>query len=348
MLACLRTPGFAFVIAATVAGCFSYGDVGYSGTEYKGCSLATPKSVVAQLGSRYALGSTTTLYLRDLANARVSSDDSQVVHVGPVERAPDEDGVSSEWQVELAFVGAGTAVISVAGSEQDPDAVVSVDVAPVERFEVVLTTDVHRDPVLPLAGRAVIDPSFEVIYFDHDGRLHGRGLAQSLWQATGSGTADAFFNDALASGPQRVEVRAADRASVIPFLAVAPEEVVALELFETQIDEDLIRVHLVGLTESGVQVWNIRPAFALTDTGFYMGSFDYIRDPDARPTELRADAWSSSLRPGLAAVETSIRGTPTRESDNIFACAAVGGRAPVAALLSLLLTVAAVRISRRR
>lgn len=338
-----------FFVVAALSGCINLSDDNpYNIPDYKGCSLASPRTVADQIAPRYALGSTTTLYLDDMINPRVTSSDPDTVYVGPVEVVPaEEEGRSPERKVELAFVGVGSALISVTESSEDPAASATVEVAPFERFEVVLPMAFDRDPVVPLAGRAVIDPAFEVIYFDRDGRLHGRGLAQSDWSTKASGTTDAFFNDELDSGPHQVEVQAGNGSSVILFRAVAPREVVDLELLETKLDENRVRVQLVGLTASGTQVWNIQPVFTLSDAGFYVGSFDYVHDPDARPTSLRADAWSMSLRSKLTAVEASIRGEPTRESDNIFDLtfdsAAVAGSGPVAGLISLFLMVLALR-----
>ncbi|MBT8482505.1 MAG: hypothetical protein HKP36_13060, partial [Myxococcales bacterium] len=203
----------------------------------------------------------------------------------------------------------------------------------------------YHDPVVPLAGRTVIDPEFEVIYYDRGGRLYGQGLAQAEWASAEDLPGDSFFNDTLDSGAHQVEVRAARRASVIPFAAVARDEVVALELLETRLDESLIRLELVGLTQLGTPVWNIDPILLPQGGGLYFGSFEYLRDPDARPVELTAISFAGSPVGALDPIETTFQGEPTREGSSLFSFASVGGNAPLMAFVSLLLMTLALRVS---
>lgn len=345
MLGIYSRSAFMLAMALSAAGCIDF-DFGGGDTEVKGCSAATPHSVTDDLESRYALGSRTTLYLSDLDNPRVTSSDPEVVSVGRIE--PDARDEDEDRLVEIGFVGVGTAVLTVSESGESTPAQVPLEVAALERFEVVLPTGIHSDPVVPLAGKTVIDPELEVIYYDRVGRLHGRGLAQTDWERTTSLTDDAFFNDTLDSGPQSVEVRAGRRRSVIPFAAVAHDDVIALELLETELDEGLIRVDLVGLTEAGTSVWNIDPVFAAAGNGLYLGSFDYFLDPDAAPTELSASAWALSDGTAFDPVETTFHGEPAREGSFLFNFGSVGGHTPVMALVSLLMTALALRGGRRQ
>ena len=265
------------------------------------------------LQSRYALGSHTTLYLSDLDNPQVTSSDPEIVAVGPIE--DDETDEYEDKLVELSFVGAGTAILTISEAGESLPADVPIEVAAFERFEVVLPTVFYRDPVAPLAGRTVIDPEFEVIYYDRDGRLYGQGLAQTEWAPAEDLPGDSFFNDTLDSGPHQVEVRAGHRASVIPFAAVARDEVVALELLETRLDENLIRLELVGLTKSGTPVWNIDPILSPQGGGLYFGSFEYLHDPDARPIRAHRHflRWISGRRAGPHRNHVSGRADPRRK-----------------------------------
>lgn len=333
------------LLAVFASGCLDF-SFGSDSTEVKGCSVATPHSVARDLESRYALGSHTTLYLSDLDNPQVTSSDPEIVDVGPIEL--DETDEYGDKLVELSFVGVGTAVLSISEAGESLPADAPIAVAAFERFEVVLPTGFYHDPVVPLAGRALIDPAFEVIYYDRDGRLYGRGLAGTEWTPAEDLPGDAFFNDTLESGPHEVEVRAGYRASVIPFAAVARDEVVALELLETRLDENLIRLDFVGLTESGTQVWNIEPVFFADGTGIYLGSFEYLHDPGARPTALSANSVALTFNGKLDPIETTFQGEPTRESSPLFSFASIGGRAPLMALASLLLMTLALHAGIRR
>jgi len=331
------------LLALLASGCLDF-SFGSDSTEVTNCSVATPNSVAMDLESRYALGSHTTLYLSDLDNPQVTSSDPEIVAVGPIE----DDETDGDKLVELSFVGIGTSVLTIREAGESLPADVPIEVAAFERFEVVLPTAFHHDPVVPLAGKAVIDPAFEVIYYDRDGRLYGRGLAQTEWTPDEDLPGDAFFNDTLDSGAHQVEVRAGYRASVIPFAAVARDEVVALELLETRLDENLIRLELVGLTESGTQVWNIDPILSPEGGGLYFGSFEYVHDPDARPIELTAMSFPGSAVAALDPIETTFQGEPTREGSSFFSFASVGGRAPLMALISLLLMTLALQLGIRR
>jgi hypothetical protein len=331
------------LLALLASGCLDF-SFGSDSTEVTGCSVATPHSVARDLESRYALGSHTTLYLSDLDNPQVASSDPEIVAVGPIEG----DETDGDMLVELSFVGIGTAVLTISEAGESIPADVPIEVAAFERFEVVLPTAFHHDPVVPLAGKAVIDPALEVIYYDRDGRLYGRGLAQTKWTPDEDLPGDAFFNDTLDHGPHQVEVRADYRASVIPFAAVARNEVVALELLETRLDENLIRLELVGLTESGTQVWNIDPILSPEGGDLYLGSFEYVHDPDARPIELTAMSFAGSPVGALDPIETTFQGEPTREGSSFFSFASVGGRAPVMALSSLLLMTLSLQLGIRR
>lgn len=333
------------LLALLASGCLDF-SFGSDSTEVTGCSVATPDSVAKDLESRYALGSHTTLYLSDLDIPQVTSSDPEIVAVGPIEDdETDEDG---DKLVELSFVGIGTAVLTISEAGESLPADVPIEVAAFERFEVVLPTAFHHDPVVPLAGKAVIDPAFEVIYYDRHGRLYGRGLAQTEWTPDEDLPGDAFFNDTLDPGPHQVEVRADYRALVISFAAVARNEVVALELFETRLDENLIRLELVGLTESGTQVWNIDPILSPEGGGLYFGSFEYVHDPDARPIELTAISFAGSAVGALGPIETTFQGEPTREGSSFFSFASLGGRTPLMALSSLLLMTLALQLGIRR
>jgi len=331
-----------FLLALLASGCLDF-SFGSDSTEVKGCSVATPDSVADDLQSRYALGSHTTLYLSDLDNPQVTSSDPEIVAVGPIE--DDETDEYGDKLVELSFVGIGTAVLTISEAGESLPADVPIEVAAFERFEVVLPTVFYRDPVAPLAGRTVIDPEFEVIYYDRDGRLYGQGLARTEWAPAEDLPGDSFFNDTLDSGPHQVEVRAGHRASVIPFAAVARNEVVALELLETRLDENLIRLELVGLTKSGTPVWNIDPILSPQGGGLYFGSFEYLHDPDARPIELTAISFAGYPVGALDPIETTFQGEPTREGSSLFSFASVGGNAPLTAFVSLLLMTLALRVS---
>jgi hypothetical protein len=303
----------------------------------------TPGSIAMSLQDRYALGATTTLSVTGLNDGEVTSSDPEVVVVTPLDEA----------RFTLDFVGEGKATITVA--EGVESATARVEVAPLERFEVFLLG--YANPPLRLAGRAVIRPSFEVQYFDRHGRLYGGGLAETSWQRIDPHSSfDAFQNLSLESGPHEVEVRVGNRLSVIEFEAVAEDEVRALWILETDVGEGRIRVDAVGITAAGTQVWNIGPYFEVDDD-FFLFSFEYRYDPDARPTTVIAESIALSINGPLEPVQKTIYGTPVSEPFTItfgaaHASAAVttpggGGHGPLVAILSLLLITLLLRMGTR-
>ncbi len=329
-----------FLFACLLSGCFSSGE-----TEIEGCG-ATPKSVAMTLEDRYALGATTTLRVHGLDNPQVVSSNPEVVRVGPIR----------DEEVTLEFVAVGTASITVhegaelvfaAAEESTDSATAEVEVAEVEHFEILLP-GTFDNPALPLAGRAVINPSFQVVYFDRVGRLYGRGLAETSWEASvWAGAGDEFQNPSLEPGPQQVEVRVGDRVSVIDFEVVAQEDVVALEILETVSLRSRVRVDAVGLTESGTQVWNIVPYFEVDDDIFF-GTFEYVLDRTADPSILTAQSLVLSVNGPLDPARKEIyRAKPEDDKATHAVAASTGGQLPLMAITSLLLMTVAMRVGSR-
>jgi hypothetical protein len=317
--------------AVAVSGCFN---LDFGSEDIQGCGTPiTPGSVAMSLQDRYALGATTTLSVTGLDAPEIISSNPEVVSVGPVQ----------DNRVTLNFVGVGEASIRV--SEGDDVATARLEVARLERFEVLLPF--YTDPPLPLAGRAVIDPAFQVRYFDRHGRLYGGGLAETTWERSSGGVADVFHNPSLESGPQQVEVRVGDRLSVIEFEAVAHDEVGALWILETDTGQGRIRVDAVGITASGTQVWNIAPYFDV-DGQLFVGSFEYLHDPDANPSTVIAESIPLSINGPLDPAKMTIYGSPVWETKATYAAAApTGGRAPLMAIISLLLMTLLIRVGVR-
>lgn len=283
----------ALLLPVFVQGCFSL-DFGSGDTDIEGCGVA-PHDVTMDFADRYALGATTTISLSGLREPKVTSSDPDVVQVSAIDQG----------LVTLSFVGEGEAEITVAELTDTgiDTATATVTVARVEGFRVVIPFCTDHD--VPLAGKAVIDPELRVAYFDSDGPLYGRGLAETPWERDPESSGDSFFNDGLEPGPQQVEVRAAGRLSVIHFEAVARDEVEALELVETDLGDRRIRVELVGVTGSGTQVWNIDPYFRI-DQELYCGRFEYRFEPGAAPSVLTAGALAFSGDARFELVETTI------------------------------------------
>ena len=132
-----------------------------------------------------------------------------------------------------------------------------------------------------------------------------------------------------------------------PQVASSDPEIVAVGPIEDdETDEDGDK--LVGLTESGTQVWNIDPILSPEGGGLYFGSFEYVHDPDARPIKLTAFSFAGSAVGALDPIETTFQGEPTREGRSFFSFASVGGRTPLMALSSLLLMTLALQLGIRR
>ncbi|MBW2510140.1 MAG: hypothetical protein JRE81_16035, partial [Deltaproteobacteria bacterium] len=267
------------MLAVAVSGCFNL-DFGSGDSDIEGCG-ATPESIAMELEARYALGAETTLSLSGLENPSITSSHPDVIRVGPIH---------GDGQVTLSFVGVGEASITV--SEASEEATVSIAVAELERFEVALPF--YTDPLIPLSGKSVILPEFQVAYFDSHGRLYGRGLAETSWPSSESNDTDLFRNYSLESGPHLVEVRVGALESTILFGAVAPEELVSLQILETDLGQGRVRVDAVGLTESGTEVWNINPYFHVDDD-FFVLSFEYTFDPDAPPSLVIAESFPLTI-----------------------------------------------------
>jgi hypothetical protein len=312
-----------------VSGCFDF-SLGGDDAFDVGCETAA--LVAMDLEGRYALGATTAVFLGGLEDPEITSSNPEVVRVEML--GADE--------LTLAYVGVGTAVITV--REGGSTAGATVEVAELERFQVLLPSVWEEDPTIPFAGKAVIDPAFEVVYSDRDGRLRGRGLAETSWERTPSRTADRFQNISLEPGPHQVEVRVGDRLSVVDFEVVARDDVVALAIVETDVGEERIRVDAVGLTESASEVWNIAPYFGVEDD-FFVGWFEYVFDPDADPSVVVAQSLSLPLDPARKEI---FRAKPPEQMAAFTAAAPAGGRRPLMAFLSLLLMTLAIRLRSTR
>lgn len=319
------------VLAAfALSGCFNFD---FGSAESIDCGPpTTPESVASSLEDRYALGAVTTLSVSGLDEPEVTSSDPDVVIVSPIQ----------DQRVTLYFVGEGTASIEV--EERDLVATATIEVARVERFEVVLPS--YFDPWLPLEGRAVIDPELQVLCFDEVGRLHGARMADTTWTRVDDGYVDMFYNDSLEPGPQQVEVRVEDLVAVIDFEAVARDQVQALSIVETEQGDGRIRVDAVGVTESGTQVWNIDPIFWVDDQLFLM-TFEYLSDPGGNPMNVVAESLAFSLNGPIESVETTIYGTLLGGPQLTFSFGAaappIGGKAPLFAFISLLLMTLLIR-----
>ncbi len=321
--------GCLVMLAVAVSGCFN---LDFGSGDIAGCS-ATPESVAMKLEARYALGAETTLSLSGLETPSITSSNPEVIRVGQID---------SDDRVMLSFVGVGEASITV--SDATDYATASVAVAELESFEVALPS--YNDPLIPLSGKSLIDPAFQVAYFDSEGRLYGRGLAETSWPSAETYNADVFYNPSLEPGPQVVEVRVGALESTILFGAVAPDDVVALEILETDLGQGRIRVDAVGLTESGTQVWNINPYFQV-DNDFFILSFEYIFDPNAPPSLVIAQSFLSTSNGPLDPAEKEIHRAPSPDAAAYATIAPPARRAPVMALLSLLLMALAIQAGAR-
>jgi hypothetical protein len=283
------------------------------------------------LEGRYALGATTTVPVSGLEDPEITSSNPEVVRVE----------VLGADRFTLAFVGVGTAVITVRDSGGTGTA--NVEVAKLERFEVLLPSVYDEEPTIHLAGKTVIEPAFEVAYSDRYGRLRGRGLAEASWERVPIGTVDRFENVSLEPGPQQVEVRVGDRLSVIDFEVVARNDVVALAIVETDMREGRVRVDAVGLTESGTEVWNIVPYFEIEDE-LLTGWLEYVFDPNAEPSIVIVHSLSlSALDPARKEI---FRAKPPEQPEQMAgftALAPARGRRPLMAFMSLLLMILAIR-----
>lgn len=350
MLSIPRQIAGLLLLSLSITGCINFDFGSDDPVAVDGCG-ATPVDVTDDLADRYAVGSTATFSLRGLENPKVTSSKPDVVDVSVDEEPPAVDGSSTKaLLVTLSFVGVGEASVRVAEYTDDgaliDAASATVTVAEAEGFQVVLPF--HVDRAEPLAGKAVIDPELRVAYFDVDGRLHGRGLAETDWERKPSATDDIFFNHDLEPGLHQVEVRAVHRRSVIRFEAVARDEVEALELIETELGGGRIRLDLVGVTASGTQVWNILPVFRI-DGWFHAGSFEYVFDPDAEPSTLEAYALAFQSDDFDVTETTIYRERPPGEyATHAAATVPAGGRAPLMALVSLLLMTGLIQIGTGR
>ncbi len=340
MLDVLQRTACALILPLILCGCFNL-DFGSGETEINGCGVG-PDDVTMDFAGRYALGATTTISLSGLRDPEVTSSNREVVQVSAID----------EGLVTLSFVGEGEADVTVSEvTDTGIDmATATITVAQVEGFQVVLPF--CTDPDVPLAGKAVIDPELQVAYFDSDGPLHGRGLAETPWERDPEGSGDSFFNYALESGPHEVEVRAAGRLSVIHFEAVARDEVEALELVETDLGNGRIRVELVGVTASGTQVWNIDPYFMI-DQELYCGRFEYTFEPGAAPSVLTAGSLAFTGDARFELLETTIYRAETAHASAAYASGISlttpeFGGAPLTGLLSLALMALWIRFAARR
>jgi len=325
------------LMSVAVSGCFNL-DFGSWDTDISGCGT-TPQSVAMELEARYALGAETTLSVAGLDTPSITSSNPEVVRVEPIK----------DDTVTLTFAAAGEAAITISEVDSEDTALIEaialIEVAELERFEVVLP--LYADPLIPLSGKSMIEPAFEVAYFDGKGRLHGRGLAETSWPPSESGTVDSFYNSSLESGPQLLEVQVGELASTILFGVVALDEVVSLEILETDLGEGRIRVDAVGLTESGTQVWNITPYFTVDDD-FFVLTFEYTFDPDAAPSLLVVESFPLTANGSLDPVETQIqRAQPPDAAATYASVAPSAGRAPIMALISLLMMALAIRAGAR-
>jgi hypothetical protein len=326
----LHGPACFLLAALALSGCF---DFDFGSEDVEGCS--TPNDVAMRLEDRYALGAATNLSLSGLYEPEVTSSNPEVVEVGPVR----------EDEVTLYFVGQGTASIRI--REDDEEAAATVEVAPLERFEVCLPT--YVDPPVTLPGKAVIDPELAVLYFDGRGRLYGGGLAETTWERTCCEFSDVFFNPSLMPGPQEVVIRVGVRRSIVRFEAVAEEDVLALSILETDLGDERVRVDLVGLTATGTQVWNVGPYFDVAQQAFFTW-FEYRRDPDASAMTVIAESIPLSINGPLEAVETTIQGTDLQGPQFTITRATTAvsaGRAPIFAIISLLWMTLLIRLGVR-
>ena len=279
------------------------------------------------LEDRYALGAEITVSLSSVANPRLVSRDPEVVRVGPTEGRA----------VTLEFVGTGMTTIEV--SDADHAVSVEVEVAEAERFEVVLVDWLTmKDGRIPLQGKALINPAFQVVYSDDAGRLYGRGLAETPWEPSDSRTVDVFQNPSLEQGIHQVEVRVGEQVQVSTFLVVKESQIVALDILETDLGGGRIRVDGVGRTQNDLPVWNIAPYFEV-EGEYYGGSFQYVFDPSAEPSIVTIG--SAFL---FVEGQSEIRRADQREKQPAsILLLAPKPHGPMWALLSLLLMVASVR-----
>jgi hypothetical protein len=315
MLGYFRLGAFLLCAAACASGCFRFD---FGDPEIKGCGT-DPEDIADAFQDRYALGSNISVSTTGLVDPIIESSDERVVRI------------EHDRTAELAhvfFVGEGRASIRVSEGEVEVERTLTV--ARLARFEVLLP---GRRPI-ELEGRALVYPEFFVAYFDAaERRLHGRGLAESEWPRMEEGNLDAFYNDWLPPGPSEVEVRVGRQSERIQFEVVHPADVASLWILETQLDDGRIQVDLVGLSLKASPVWNLDPIFQLPDA-YFVGSFVYTYDPDATPTPIVAQSLSLSLDP----VEKEIYSAEHLQQTFAYGSAGVpGGRAPLVALLSLLL-----------
>ncbi len=298
---------------------------------------------------RYVVGSHDETRARlYVGETKASSSDPSVVDIVQLE----------ENRFDLRAVGVGHAKVEIEDDEgrQTYDVEVTGLDPALTRVDLVETGLAAVVPVTSVVGKTIVaghDQHFAVRYEDENGALYGSGLATvSLPEGVSecpkahSTSLDLFCANFEAAGEYTLSVSVGDNTHFVTINTVLASDVVGVEALAS--DESTLgkgdtgRVDLVGLTESGTQVYGIGVSFETADGESSTGYFVYDYFPKADPTEVTATAM------GFEQV-TSFRGERLR-NENAHDCSTapwtVGAVSPLAAMALMLM--AAVRVRQER
>ncbi len=207
--------------------------------------------------------------------------------------------------MRIGFVGEGTATFTY--TDEHESVQYTVEVVPHATFSIVVSP-MPGTRAIPIDEKAVAQREFRVAYADSAGQpLFGQGLATATIGELCSTTLDLFCLD-QAEGPEyQVEVDVGGTQARADFEFVPENELVGVDIVQTPLGDELIRVDGVGLTADGLRVWGVPVYFELEGTSSFWRGFDYRVNLNAPPQRLLVRSFW--LPPGQTA-EIDLYGTP--------------------------------------
>lgn len=232
---------------------------------------------IDRLHERYARGTTQETHVDGYkGTTNITSDDPSVVRVEKL-------GMN---RFKLHFVGSGRATLIASDSEERRAETVSV--RPHEGYYVILVESPGSAvvPVDDLTGKTILsgEQDVAVLYYDSDGILFGRGLAETTLPRTlvpceqsSNAPVDLFCIDFQIETSEAFVVKVGNEARRVSVNVVNPESVSQLRLLvdyhEAYQDDDLVRIDAVGVDDAGELVYGIHAHFTspgpTTDVGYF-------------------------------------------------------------------------------